>query len=282
MNQYSNEQPPFNLKKIIPIALLGVIFIVLIAFGSSMTVTIPEGHSGVIFRQFDGGLNPEEAPFGEGFHIIAPWNRMIVYEVRQQEISETMNVLSSNGLEIDVDVSIWFRPEKSKLGDLHSELGTEYSKKVVIPSLRSSTRSVIGRFTPEEIYSTERDAIQNDINEEAQKLLKEKYVQLDKILIRSIILPATIKGAIERKLKQEQESLEYEFKLEKAQKEAERQRIEAEGKAKANEIISRSLTDKILREKGIEATLKLSESENSKVIVVGSGKDGLPIILGNQ
>ena len=176
----------------------------------------------------------------------------------------------------------FFRPEKSDLGYLHSELGTSYANKVVIPSLRSSARNVIGRFTPEEIYSTERDAIQNDIFKETKKLLDEKFVQLDKILIRSITLPPTIKGAIERKLKQEQESLEYEFKLEKAQKEAERQRIEAEGKAKANEIISRSLTDKILREKGIEATLKLSESENSKVIVVGSGKDGLPIILGNQ
>lgn len=281
MNQYSNQES-FNLKKIIPIALLLVVFIVLIAFGSSMTVTIPEGHSGVIFRQFGGGLDPKEEPFGEGFHIIAPWNRMIVYEIRQQEVSETMNVLSSNGLEIFVDVSIWYRPLKSELGYLHSELGTNYSKKVVIPSLRSSTRSVIGRFTPEEIYSTERDAIQQDIYGETQKLLQEKFVQLDKILIRSITLPSTIKNAIERKLKQEQESLEYEFKLEKAKKEAERQRIEAEGKARANEIISRSLTDKILTEKGIEATLKLSESENAKVIVVGSGDNGLPIILGNQ
>lgn len=282
MNQFNDNQQPFNLKKIIPIALLGVIFIVLIAFGSSMTVTIEEGHSGVIFRQFGGGLDPEEEPFGEGFHVIAPWNRMIVYEIRQQEISETLNVLSANGLEIEVDVSIWFRPEKSDLGYLHSELGTNYSNKVVIPSLRSSARNVIGRFTPEEIYSTNRDAIQTDIYNETQKLLAEKFVQLDKILIRSIILPPTIKQAIERKLRQEQESLEYEFKLEKAEKEAERQRIEAEGKAKANEIISKSLTDKILREKGIEATLKLSESENAKVIVVGGGGDGLPIILGNQ
>lgn len=282
MDNYSYNTPQFNFKKFIPYLILLVAVILLIVFGNSMTVTIKEGHSGVIFRQFGGGLNPEEAPFGEGFHFIAPWNRMIDYEVRQQEVSETMNVLSSNGLEIMVDVSLWYRPLKSKLGYLHSEIGMDYANKVVIPSLRSSTRSVVGRYTPEAIYSTERDAIQQAIYEETQKLLNEKFVQLDKILIRSIILPPTIKNAIESKLKQEQESLEYEFKLEKAKQEAERQRIEAEGKAKANEIISQSLTDKILRERGIEATLKLSESENAKVVVVGSGKDGLPIILGNQ
>ena len=110
----------------------------------------------------------------------------------------------------------------------------------------------------------------------------ENYLILDVILIREVKLPAKLKEAIERKLEQEQASLEYEFKLQLARKEAERQRIEAEGKARANEIISNSLTDKILKEKGIDATLKLAESKNSKVIVVGSGKDGLPIILGNQ
>ena len=91
-----------------------------------------------------------------------------------------------------------------------------------------------------------------------------------------------IKEAIERKLRQEQEALEYEFRIDKARQEAERQRIDAEGKAKANRILSASLTEKILKEKGIEATIKLSESPNSKVIVIGSGKDGMPIILGNN
>jgi len=105
---------------------------------------------------------------------------------------------------------------------------------------------------------------------------------LNEILVRDVTLPPTIKTAIETKLKQEQESLEYEFRLEKAQKESERQRIEAEGKARANQILSASLTDKILQEKGIQATIELSKSANSKVIVIGSGKDGMPIILGNQ
>jgi prohibitin 1 len=101
-------------------------------------------------------------------------------------------------------------------------------------------------------------------------------------LVRDVTLPSTIKDAIERKLRQEQESLEYEFRLEKASKEAQRQIIEAQGKADANKLLSASLTDKILQDKGIEATLKLAESPNAKVVVIGSGKDGMPIILGNQ
>ncbi|MCD4697177.1 MAG: hypothetical protein K8S16_13150, partial [Bacteroidales bacterium] len=143
------------------------------------------------------------------------------------------------------------------------------------------TRSVIGRYTPEQIYSSKRDVIQDEIFVETKSILEEKNVQLNQILIRSIKLPPTIKQAIEGKLKQEQQSLEYEFKIEKASKEAERMRIEAEGKAAAYRILNAALTDKILREKGIEATLKLAESPNSKVVVIGSGKDGLPLILGD-
>ena len=146
--------------------------------------------------------------------------------------------------------------------------------------MRSAARSVVGRYTPEQIYSTKRDAIQEEIFVETKKLLDEQYVQLNQVLIRSVTLPPTIKSAIESKLKQEQEALEYEFKLEKAAQEAERQRVEAEGKAKANSIVSASITDKILRDKGIEATLKLAESPNSKVVIIG-GNDGMPIILGD-
>ncbi len=115
-----------------------------------------------------------------------------------------------------------------------------------------------------------------------KKILEPQYIQLNAVLVRDVTLPPTIKEAIERKLKQEQESLEYEFRLVTAQKEAQKQIIEAQGKADANKILSASLTDKILQDKGIEATIKLSQSPNSKVIVIGSGKDGLPIILGNQ
>jgi regulator of protease activity HflC (stomatin/prohibitin superfamily) len=141
---------------------------------------------------------------------------------------------------------------------------------------------VIGRYTPEQLYSSKRDAIQNEIFEETKKKVEPQFVQINAVLVRDVTLPSSIKEAIQRKLTQEQESLEYEFRLEKATKEAEKVRIEAEGKAMANRILNASLTRNILLEKGIEATLQLSESPNAKVIVIGSGKDGLPIILGNQ
>lgn len=269
-----------NFKRILPIAIIVGAIILVIIFWSRMTVTIEAGHGGVLFQTFGGGLKVEKT-YGEGFHFIAPWNRMIVYEVRQKEIAEVMNVLSSNGLEINVDVSAWYQPVYEELGLLHQRIGADYLQRVVIPSLRSAARSVIGRYTPEQIYSTKRDAIQDEIFEETSKILEPKHVQLNRALIRSITLPQNIKEAIESKLRQEQLALEYEFKLERAQQEAERQRIEAEGKANANRILSASLTDKILRDKGIEATLRLSESQNSKIVVIGGSGDGLPLILGD-
>ena len=271
-------QQELNPKKIIPIAVVVIAIIILIISWSSITITIEAGHGGVLFRRFVGGIQLDKT-YEEGFHFIAPWNKMYIYEVRQQEVAEEMNVLSSNGLEIQVDVSAWYQPLYSNLGKLHAQIGTGYLQRVVNPSLRSSVRSVVGRYTPEQIYSTKRDVIQDEIYVETKKLLDEKNVQLNQILIRSIKLPPSIKEAIESKLKQEQLTLEYEFKLEKAQKEAERQKIEAQGKARANDIINASLSDKILREKGIEATLKLAQSPNTKVVVTGSGEDGLPLIL---
>lgn len=272
-------QDEINLRKIIPTAIIIVIVIMVIILWSRIAVTVQSGEAGVLFRLI-GGVNTEHT-FGEGFHIISPFNKMYIYNVRQQEIAEKMTVLSSNGLEISVDVSIWYQPVYEKLGYLHQEKGLDYLHTIVKPAIRSATRSVIGRYTPEQIYSTKRDAIQDEIYTETQKILVAQYVQLNEVLVRDVTLPPTIKTAIESKLKQEQEALEYEFKLQKAKQEAERQRIEAEGKANANRILSASLTDKILRDKGIEATLKLAESPNSKVVIVGNSADGLPLILGD-
>ena len=268
----------------LPKIALPVVFaaVLLIIFLAKSAVTIGSGEAGVLYKTFGGGVVTDEAPLGEGFHIIAPWNRVYVYEVRQQELFEKMKVLSSNGLEIQIDASAWYQPIYSSLGELHQNLGENYLQRVIQPAIRSAARSVVGRYTPEQLYSSKRDAIQDEIFDETKKILEKQGVQLNEVLVRDVTLPNTIKEAIERKLKQEQESLEYEFRLVTAQKEAEKQRIEAQGKADANKILSASLTDKILQDKGIEATIKLSESANSKVIVIGSGDSGMPIILGNQ
>ncbi|MFO8054941.1 MAG: prohibitin family protein [Bacteroidales bacterium] len=280
MAQQQQQNDP-NMKRIIPIAIIIGIIIFLAISWSSITVTIDSGHAGVLFKRFGGGLDIDN-PRPQGFHLIAPWNKMTIYEIRKKELQESMDVLSSNGLAISMDMSLWFMPQYKDLGRLHDQLGINYVESMVKPGLRSATRTVIGRYTPEQLYAESRDVIQDEIQQETERLLNDKYIHIDRTLIRSIKLPPTIKAAIERKLEQEQQTLQYEFKLRTAAKEAERQKIEAEGKATANRIVSQSLTDNILREKGIQATQKLSESENAKIIVIGSGDDGLPIILGGN
>ena len=260
-----------------------LIVLALMIFASKSSINIGYGEAGVLFRTFGGGVVTDAPPLGEGFHIIAPWNRVYVYNVKQQEFFEgNMQVLSSNGLEISLDVSVLYQPNIDRLGLLHKTKGENYVNIVLIPQIRAVARSVVGRYTPEQLYSTKRDAIQNEIFEETQKNVESQHIQVNAVLVRDVTLPMAIKEAIERKLRQEQEALEYEFRLAKAKQEAERQRIDAEGKARANKILSASLTSKILQEKGIEATLKLSESPNSKVIVIGGGDTGMPIILGNN
>tara|TARA_B100000795_G_scaffold112372_1_gene83165 strand:+ start:12978 stop:13793 length:816 start_codon:yes stop_codon:yes gene_type:complete len=263
----------------VPIIIVIVLAVILLA---KSAVTIDSGEAGVLYKTFDNGVVTDLPPLGEGFHVIAPWNKVFVYEVRQQELFEKMKVLSSNGLEIQIDASAWYEPVYTELGNLHQSLGENYLGRVIQPAIRSAARSVVGRYTPEQLYSSKRDAIQDEIFAETKTILEKQYVQLNEVLVRDVTLPNTIKEAIERKLRQEQESLEYEFRLVTASKEAEKVTIEAQGKADANRILSASLTDKILQDKGIDATLKLSESPNTKVIVIGGGEGGLPLILGNN
>ncbi|MFD2518800.1 prohibitin family protein [Salinimicrobium flavum] len=263
----------------LPILIFGILLIILIA---KSTVTIDSGEAGVLYKTFSGGVVTEQPPLNEGFHFVAPWNKVFVYEVRQQSLDEKMQVLSSNGLEIKLDASIWFQPDYNDLGKLHQEKGEAYIQRVLQPAVRSAARAVVGRYAPEQLYASKREAIQKEIFEETQVLLKNQYVQINEVLVRDVSLPATIKDAIERKLRQEQESLEYVFRLTKAEQEAERQRIDAEGKARANEILAASLTDMVLKEKGIQATVELAKSPNAKVVVIGSGDEGLPLILGNN
>ena len=281
MAEFYQENTEFNFKKIGPVAfIVGGLLLVFILW-SKLTVTIGPGEGGVLFETLGSGINTEKT-YGEGFHVIAPWNKMIVRKVRQQSISDEMNVLSVNGLEVKVNGTIWYEPEFENLGFLIKTKGEDYERELLDPAINAAARSVVGRYTPEQLYSSKRDVIEQEILEEVQAVLKDQFLLVKRVLVEDVKLPSTIVTAIETKLKQEQESLEYEFRLAEAKKEAERQRIEAGGKAAANDIISKSLTDKILKEKGILATLELAKSPNSKVVVVGSGKDGLPLILGGS
>ena len=275
----SKNQVELNFPKGGLVTIVFLIVIIIVVVKSS--VTIGPGEGGVVFNTLGDGIDTEKT-YGEGFHLILPWNRMIVRKVRQQSISDEMNVLSVNGLEVKVSGTVWYEPEFSNLGKLIKTKGEDYERELLDPAINAAARSVVGRYTPEQLYSSKRDVIEQEILDEVANVLKDQFLIVKRVLVEDVKLPTTIRTAIETKLKQEQESLEYEFRLAKAKKEAERQKIDAEGKATANKILSASLNDKILQEKGIEATIKLSESPNSKVIVIGSSKDGLPIILGNN
>ena len=270
------------MKKLQPAIIIAVIsLVVLLIFGSQMFYVLQPGARGLIFRKFTSGLDKENL-YQPGFHIVAPWNDFFVYDVREQKTEETMDVLDKSGLSINVDVSIRYNPSPTMIGDLHENFGKNYPNILVIPELRSSVRKVMGRFTAEEIYSTKRSEVERSIEEETAEVLKRNFIDMKALLIRSINLPVEIRNAIESKLKTEQEALAYQFRLDRERSEAERKRIMAEGEARANLIINSSLTPSLLRMRGIEATIELSKSENAKVIVVGSGKDGLPLILGGN
>ena len=268
-----------GLPKAMIMGVLGLIFVV--SFGSSMFVTIDSGEKGVLFKKFGGGLQTELI-YGQGLQVIAPWNEMFVYDVKIHETFEKMEVLSKNGLSIKIDLSFRYMPVQSKIGYLHDEIGRDYLERIIKPEIRSVTREVIGNYLPEELYSTKREAIEDEIDSLTRAKLLPKYLTLDAILIRDVTLPQTLRNGIEKKLVQEQESLEYEFKIDKARKEAERKEIEANGIATFQQIVNRTITPQLLKWKGVEATQEIAKSSNAKVIVIGNGDGDLPIILGGQ
>ena len=275
-----SQQPnPANMRRLLYLVLA---FAPVLLLWGSLTVTIPSGYAGLLFHTFGDGIDPSEDPMSSGFHFKAPWNKVYEYEIRQKERMERLEVLSSNLLKIEMDMTVFYQPDFSQLGLLEIERGKNYEEKVVVPAMRSVAREVIAKYLPEEFNTTKREEIQDEIDERMRLKLSENYLQLNDVLIRNIRLPKKLEEAIERKLQQEQESLEYKFRLEKASKEAERMRIEAEGIRDYQEIVSRGISQELLKWKGIEATSALANSPNSKIVVIGSAKDGLPLILGNN
>jgi regulator of protease activity HflC (stomatin/prohibitin superfamily) len=266
----------------LPIIIVGIIaFIVLMALSSSLFYTISATERAIVFYPFGMGLDKERV-MEPGMHMKAPWNDVYVYTVNEVSSDENMDVLDKNGLSIHVDITVRFFPIPDKIGFIHEKFTKNYVNVLIIPEVRSTVRQVMGRYTAEEIYSTKRAEVENSITTETEKILHASNVTATAVLIRSINLPEQIKAAIENKLQQQQESLAYQYRLDKEKSEAERKRIAAEGESRANNIINNSLSDKLLKMRGIEATLELAKSPNSKVVIIGSGKDGLPMILGNN
>ena len=235
----------------------------------------------MVFHTISGVLDKENIR-STGLQMIAPWDKMFRFNVREQAREETMDVLDKNGLSVNVDVTVRFNPIYNRIGELYEVFGTEYMNTLVVPEVRSSVRQVMGRYTAEEIYSTMRTEVETSIKSETENILKERYIDMRALLIRSINLPPDIKAAIENKLTREQEALAMRYINEREALEADRKLIEAKGIANYNLTVNASLTNNIIKLRGIEATLKLAESPNTKIVVVGSGEDGLPLILGGS
>jgi len=238
---------------------------------------VESGHRAIVFKSLGGGTSKEV--LGEGMSIMPVWNSVISYDTRVHEMKEQLIVISSNGLTMQIDTSIRYRPKPDELFELQTQIGNDYANKVIAPVVRSEARKVFGRYQPEEIYSTKREQIEAQIYDETLKALEGKHVIVEAILVRDVGLPETIKTAIADKLAEEQRSQKMKFTLDKERQEALRKQVEAEGIAKYQSIVRQGLTAEYLQWKGIEATEQLAASPNSKIVIIGSGKSGLPVIL---
>lgn len=258
-----------------------VVVIVVAALANRIFYVIPAGHAAVVFRTFGGGIDQENV-LGPGLQTVAPWNRVIQYDVREQLLKEEVHALSQKGLSIDLEVTTRIRPIRKNIGTLHEKVGRDYKNTIVVDVVRAAVRDIVSRYVAEEIYSTKRDTIQVQLESMIREQLAERYIDVSSFEVRDIQLPKRIIASIEDKLDQEQKALKYEYKLQLEQQEAERKRIEAQGIKEFQRIVGEGITRDYLKWKGIEATIELSKSENSKVVIIGGGEDGLPMILGGQ
>ena len=247
-------------------------------FRHRVFITVDSGEVLVVYYRFFGGTSHNSIGH-EGLHIILPWDKAYLYKTSTQTLVVPMTVLSRSGVEVHLDAQIRFHPIPEVVPYLHRRYGTEYVKNVVIPQLTESVQRVIGQYLPEELYSSENGASVNQIFEEAKRLIGGVFLVVEDIALFNVRLPEKVQTAIQNKAEAEQNAIAYSFRVQQEQKEAERKAIEAKALQQyANQVsgIPRS----VLVWKGIEATLELAKSPNSKVIVIGS-KDNLPLMLGN-
>ena len=281
---------------VIYLMLVTLVAVVLFPYAA---VTVPSGHAGVLWKRFGGGtvLDPRQIR-DEGLHLIWPWNELFLYDLRLQSVTETYNAISSDGVSLSSTMNIRFRLQRAAAPVIHQALGPNYLQLLMRPGIGSLTREVMAQYTAEQVYSTARQEIQDKIRSLSQDRLSEKMMEregdepyrvslsdtviLYDTLVYGIELPVLVVNAINRKIEQYYISEEYKFRVERERRESERKKIEAEGIREFQQIVSQGISDSYLRWRGIEATLQLSQSTNSKVVIIGSAKDGLPLILGNM
>ncbi|MGE5363239.1 MAG: prohibitin family protein [Bacteroidota bacterium] len=255
----------------------GVIVAFIVALLQTFTV-IPAGSVGVV--DFLG--NVSENTLKSGVNFINPLATVIKFTIKTQEIKETMTVPSKEGLSVQLEISLLYHLNPDNASRIYKSVGENYEDIILAPQFRSVVRGVTARYDAKALYTSERDQLGKAMEKELAKLVEPRGITIESAPLRQIILPAGLTASIEEKLKAEQESQRMEFILKKETQEADRKRIEAQGIADFQSIVSKGISTELLRWKGIEATEKLANSPNSKIVVIGSGKDGLPLILGNN
>lgn len=247
-------------------------------FRHRMFITVDSGQVLVVYYRLLGGTSHNQIGH-EGLHIIAPWDRGYLYQVRTQTLQVPMTVLSKNGLAVTLDAQIRFHPVAEVVPYLHRRYGPDYVKNIVVPQLTEAVQLVIGQFYPEEIYSSDNGASVNRIFENAKRLIGGVFLEVEDIALFNIKLPANVQTAVQKKAEAEQDALAGVYLVQREQREAERKSIEAKSLQQYANAVS-GIPRSVLVWKGIEATLELSKSPNAKVIIFGS-KDNLPLLLGN-
>jgi regulator of protease activity HflC (stomatin/prohibitin superfamily) len=255
--------------------LIGFALFVILVLGAPITV-VPAGHVGV--KDFFGNVSDHALP--PGVHVVLPFTRVHKMSVQTQEVKETAEVPSKEGLMMDLEGSLLFRLDPAKAPEVYKTVGVRYVEIVVVPQIRSAIREITASYDAKALYSSEREQIARETFDTFKKMTAGRGIIPEAVLLRKIGLPPVVATAIQEKLKREQEAEQMKFVLQKEQQEAERKRIEAQGIADFQKIVAQGISAQLLEWKGIEATEKLAMSPNTKVVVVGNPKSGLPIILG--
>ncbi len=262
------------LRRVVPLLAL----ILVIAFVASAVTVVPAGHVGVV--DLFGDVRP--VSLKSGIHLVNPFARVVKMSVKTHELKEDLEVPSKEGLAMKLEASLLFHLDPEQAPTVYRTIGPNYVEVVLVPQFRSVARGVTAGYEAKALYTSEREQLAGSLATELRKLVEPRGINVESTPLRKLVLPERLARAIEEKLSSEQESQRMQFVLEKEKQEADRKRIEAEGIADFQKIVSTGISDQLLRWKGIEATLKIAESPNTKVVVVGSGKDGLPLILGGN
>ncbi len=261
--------------------ILVVVLFIVIYFWRDVFITVQSGQVAVLYLRFGGGTQTDRV-LGEGLKIIAPWDKLFIYDIRVQEVKHDMDVLTAEGLKVNLSLSIRYHPEAQLVGLLQENIGQDYRDKIVIPEVESALRTTMAMFPMTDVYGSQRGLVQQAINESLEKV-QEKFVSIDEVVLREVNLPIPVKDTIEQKMIQKELAESYMYRLDVARQEAARRQIEVTSIANYNSTLDKSLSANVLKWEGIQATKELAKSPNAKTIIIGNqSSTGLPLILGNE